>query len=42
MPLIAVLDLPERARAPELTAVGFDAVLVKPVAFADLEKLIGL
>lgn len=42
VPLIAVLDLPERARAPELAAVGFDAVLVKPVAYADLEKLIGL
>jgi DNA-binding response OmpR family regulator len=42
IPLVALLDLPSATREPELRAAGFDAVLVKPVPFADIESLIGL
>ncbi len=38
--LVAILDLTAGNRRAELTAAGFDAVLVKPVDYADLERLI--
>ena len=38
--LVAVLDLTAANRQAELAAAGFDAVLVKPVDYADLERLI--
>ena len=38
--LVAVLDPLAASRAPALSAAGFDAVLVKPVAYAELEQLI--
>jgi CheY-like chemotaxis protein len=38
--LVAVLDLRAAARAPELQAAGFDAVLVKPVFYPELEPWI--
>ncbi|HVH43132.1 MAG TPA: response regulator [Labilithrix sp.] len=37
---VALLDIPSPARVPELEAAGFDAVLVKPVAYSDLERWI--
>lgn len=40
--LVAVLEVPAASTAPALQAAGFDAVLVKPVAYADLERLIRL
>jgi CheY-like chemotaxis protein len=41
VPLVAVLDLDAAERGPELRAAGFDAVLVKPVPYAELERLVG-
>jgi twitching motility two-component system response regulator PilH len=38
LPLLAVLDHEEAARSEELTAAGFDAVLVKPFPFGEIEK----
>jgi CheY-like chemotaxis protein len=38
--LLALLNIPAVGRVPELEAAGFDAVLVKPVAYADLERWI--
>lgn len=38
--LVAVLDAQEPARIEELSAAGFDAVLVKPIHYPDLERLI--
>lgn len=40
--LVAVLELTAANRQAELAAAGFDAVLVKPVDYADLERLIRL
>jgi hypothetical protein len=42
VPLVALLDLASATREPELRAAGFDAVLVKPVPYAEIESLIGL
>lgn len=40
VPLVAVLDSEESARAEELTAAGFDAVVIKPFAIGELEKFL--
>ena len=40
VPLVAVLDSEECARVEELTAAGFDAVVVKPFAIGELEKFL--
>lgn len=40
VPLVAVLDSEEAARVDELTAAGFDAVVVKPFAIGELEKFL--
>jgi CheY-like chemotaxis protein len=40
LPLVAVLDSEEVARAEELTAAGFDAVVVKPFAIGEIEKFL--
>ena len=40
VPLVAVLDSDESARAEELTAAGFDAVVIKPFALGELEKFL--
>jgi CheY-like chemotaxis protein len=38
--LVAVLESPMATRRGELFAAGFDAVLVKPVAYTELERLL--
>jgi CheY-like chemotaxis protein len=38
LPMLAVLDNEDAAHPEELTASGFDAVLVKPFAFGEIEK----
>ena len=38
LPLLAVLDADDVARPEELSAAGFDAVLVKPFPFGEIEK----
>ena len=40
VPLVAVLDDEASASAEELTAAGFDAVVVKPFAIGELEKFL--
>jgi AmiR/NasT family two-component response regulator len=40
VPISAVLEAPDRVRAAALVAAGFDAVLVKPIAYSDLEGLL--
>jgi len=38
--LVAVLESPMASHAAELSSAGFDAVLVKPVAYTEIERLI--
>lgn len=40
VPLVAILEAEEGERVNELGALGFHAVLVKPVLYADLERLL--
>jgi DNA-binding response OmpR family regulator len=40
VPLVGVLDSDDAARADELVAAGFDAVVVKPFAMAELERFL--
>ena len=40
LPLVAVLNVPRSDEADQLSAAGFDAVLSKPVNFADIERLL--
>jgi CheY-like chemotaxis protein len=40
VPLVAVLEADEPARAEELIAAGFDAVVVKPFTIGELEKFL--
>jgi two-component system phosphate regulon response regulator PhoB len=40
VPLVAVMDSEDAARPEELTAAGFDAVVVKPFAIGELEKFL--
>jgi hypothetical protein len=38
--LVAVLEAPAAAAAEELSTIGFDEVLAKPVLFSDLLRLL--
>ena len=40
LPLVAIVDVHRAAQADQLAAAGFDAVLSKPVKYADIERLL--
>ncbi len=40
VPLVAVLETAAREREDDLTTLGFSAILVKPVLYSDLERLL--
>ncbi len=39
-PVVALLDAPSATEGTDLMAAGFDAVLTKPISYADIEKVL--